>query len=130
MESWGLIRDWIKAGVTAYSAWNMVLDTVGVGIDSTRVWPQDALLVVDVSSGTLIATPAFQVFRHVSAFVSPGAQVVATSGGDALAFKNPDGSDVLVVHNSGATRTMTVGVAGRKLQFTVPASGWATVVSP
>src|SRR5690349_25131860 len=30
VESWGLIRDWIKAGVTAYSAWNMVLDTVGV----------------------------------------------------------------------------------------------------
>ena len=47
VESWGLIRDWIKAGVTAYSAWNMVLDTVGVGIDSTRVWPQNALLTVD-----------------------------------------------------------------------------------
>ena len=44
VESWGLIRDWIKAGVTAYSAWNMVLDTVGVGIDTTRVWPQNALL--------------------------------------------------------------------------------------
>jgi glucosylceramidase len=29
VESWGLIRDWIKAGVTAYSTWNMVLDTVG-----------------------------------------------------------------------------------------------------
>ena len=25
----GPIRDWIRAGVTAYSAWNMVLDTVG-----------------------------------------------------------------------------------------------------
>ena len=32
----GAIRDWIKAGVTAYSAWNMVLDTVGAGIDSKR----------------------------------------------------------------------------------------------
>jgi len=26
VESWGLIRDWIRAGATAYSAWNMVLD--------------------------------------------------------------------------------------------------------
>ena len=43
VESWGLIRDWIRAGVTAYSAWNMVLDTVGIGIDTTRVWPQNAL---------------------------------------------------------------------------------------
>jgi hypothetical protein len=29
VESWGYIRDWIKAGVNVYSAWNMVLDTVG-----------------------------------------------------------------------------------------------------
>lgn len=87
VESWGLIRDWIKAGVTAYSAWNMVLDTVGVGIDSTRVWPQDALLVVDSSAKSLIVTPTYYVFRHLSQFVAPGAKVVATSGGDALAFK-------------------------------------------
>ena len=37
VESWGLIRNWIKAGVTAYSAWNMVLDTVGASIDSGRL---------------------------------------------------------------------------------------------
>ena len=31
VESWDYIRDAIKAGVTAYNAWNMVLDTVGQG---------------------------------------------------------------------------------------------------
>ena len=31
VESWGLIRDWLKAGVNSYSAWNMVLDTIGNG---------------------------------------------------------------------------------------------------
>jgi glucosylceramidase len=125
-----LIRDWIRTGVTAYSAWNMVLDTTGVGIDSTRIWPQDALLAVDVSARTLIATPAYYVFRHVSAFVSPGAKFVATSGGDALAFKNPDGSLVLVAHNAGGSRMMTVAARNRNLQFAVPADGWATVVVP
>jgi glucosylceramidase len=129
VESWGLIRDWIKAGVTAYSAWNMVLDTVGVGIDSTRVWPQDALLVVDTSAKRLIVTPAYYVFRHVSQFVMPGAKVVATSGGDALAFKNPDGSLVAVLRNAGSDQTMTVALAGQKLRFAMPADGWATVVS-
>ena len=44
VESWGLIRDWIKAGATAYSAWNMVLDTVGQSIDTTTNWKQNALL--------------------------------------------------------------------------------------
>jgi glucosylceramidase len=130
VESWGRIHDWIQAGVTAYSAWNMVLDTVGVGIDSTRVWPQDALLTVDTASQTLIVTPAYHVFRHVSAFVATGARVIAARGGDALAFRNPDGSLVAVVHNAGAERTMTVAFGTRALQFSMPASGWATIVTP
>jgi glucosylceramidase len=129
VESWGLIRDWIKAGATAYSAWNMVLDTVGVGIDTTRVWPQDALLTVDTAARTLNITPTYYVFRHFSQFVVPAARVVATSGGDALAFRNPDGSVVAVMYNSGSAKTMTVAVAGKMLQFAMPGGGWATVVS-
>lgn len=130
VETWGLIRDWIRAGVTAYSAWNMVLDTAGVGIDTTRVWPQNALLTVDTATRQLQVTPAYYVFRHLSRFVVPGAKVVRASGGDALAFRNPDGSVVAVLYNSGAARMMTVAVAGKNLQFAMPASGWATLVTP
>jgi glucosylceramidase len=128
VESWGLIRDWIKAGVTAYSTWNMVLDTVGVSIDTTRVWPQNALLTVDTAAKTLNVTPTYHVFRHCSQFVAPGAQVVGTSGGDALAFKNPDGSLVAVMYNADAARTITVAIAGKKLRLAMPSNGWATVV--
>jgi glucosylceramidase len=129
VESWRLIGDWIRAGVTAYSAWNMVLDTVGVGIDTTRVWPQNALLTVDTSSKTLIVTPAYYVFRHLSRFVAVGAKVVATRGGDALAFRNPDGSAVAVLYNAGAAKPATLAMAGRTLRFAMPGAGWATVVS-
>ena len=129
VESWGLIRDAIaKVGVTSYNAWNMVLDKVGKGIDTSRDWAQNALLVAD--SGQVTATPAYYVFRHISQFVDPGAQVVGTSGGDALAFKNPDGSIVAVMFNSGAAKsTYTVAMGGKKLQLAMPANGWATVVS-
>ena len=42
VESWGYIRDAIKTiKVTAYNAWNMVLDRVGKGIDTSRDWAQD-----------------------------------------------------------------------------------------
>jgi glucosylceramidase len=126
-ESWGMLRDWIKAGVTAYSAWNMVLDTVGLGIDTTRVWPQNALLTVNTAAKTLNVTPAYYVFRHLSQFVVPGAKVVATSGGDALAFKNPDGSIITVMYNPGGAATYIVAVGGKKLQFAMPSNGWATV---
>jgi glucosylceramidase len=91
--------------------------------------PQDSLLVVDTSSKKLIITAAFYVFRHVSQFAAPGARVVSTTGGDALAFKNPDGSVVAVMYNSGAAKTATVSITGKKLQFQMPANGWATVIS-
>jgi glucosylceramidase len=99
----------------------MVLDSSGLGIDTTRDWKQDALLV-----GTS-PTPAYYVFRHFSQYVAPGANVVATSGGDAVAFKNPDGSLVAVMYNSGSASTYTVKIGSKLLQFSMPATGWATV---
>src|SRR5207237_9441370 len=101
IESWGLIRDWLKAGANSYSAWNMVLDTGGNGNDTTRMWPQDALLAVDTSAKTITASPAYYVFRHLSQYIQPGATRVATTGSlDSLAFKNPDGSVVTVIYNA------------------------------
>lgn len=61
------------------------------------------------------------------AICRPGAKVVATNGGDALAFKNPDGAIVTVLYNSGAARTAIVSAKGKLFQFDVPGNGWATV---
>ncbi len=124
-DSWGYIRDAIKNGLTAYNAWNMVLDKGGRGIDNTRIWAQNALLVVD--GGQIIQTPAFHVYRHFSQFVEPGAKVVGTSGGDAIAFKNPDGSLVAVMYNSGSAGNAVISIGGKKLQFAMPGSGWSTI---
>ena len=131
VESWGYIRDAIKAGVTAYNAWNMVLDTAGKGNDTVRQWAQDALLIVNTSSKTLTLSPAYHVFRHVSQYVKPTAKVVATSGNtDAIAFKNPDGSVVAVMHSDAANASYSVQIKGTRYQFSMPAMGWATVVVP
>jgi glucosylceramidase len=132
VESWGLIRDWIKAGVNAYFAWNMVLDTVGLGNDTSRIWPQNSLLTVDRAKKTLNITPAYYVFRHFSQYVKPGATRVETTGTtlDALAFKNPDGSHVAIMYNSGsAAMKTTFAIGDAKLQFSVPAGGWATLLN-
>jgi glucosylceramidase len=126
VETWDYIRNAItKGGVTAYNAWNMVLDSGGKGNDMVRQWSQDSLLVV--SGGKLTLTPAFHVFRHFGQFVVPGAKVVTTTGGDAVAFKNPDGSIITVIYNSGGAKTEIVAVGGKKLQFMMPGNGWATV---
>jgi len=127
VESWGYIRDAIKTiGVTSYNAWNMVLDPVGWGNDTTRDWAQDALLVAD--GGQVSPTPAYWVFRHFSQYVQPGAKVVGATGGDAVAFKNPDNSFVVVMFNSGgANPNYVVSAGGKSYQFAMPGSGWATV---
>jgi glucosylceramidase len=154
-ESWQIIRDWIAAGVNSYSAWNMVLDTVGKSLDG---WPQDALLVVDRSAKKLIVTPAYYVFRHFSYYIAPGAtRIGVTSSSDAykgsnkttygsskrtaydgvnaFAFKNPDGSIIVQAYNKGASSTKTTVGVGSALsqtlyQFDVPAHGWATLRVP
>jgi glucosylceramidase len=128
VESWGYIRDAITKGkVTSYSAWNMVLDSSGLGNDTSRDWKQDALLVAD--GGKVTVTQAYNVFRHFSQYVVPGAKVVGTSGGDAVGFKNPDGSIVAVMYNSGAANAAyVVAIGGKKVQFSMPSAGWATVM--
>lgn len=124
-ESWGYLKDWIGAGVNSYSAWNMVLDTEGKNLDEVRPWPQNALLVVDREANELIETPVYYVFRHLSYFVDREAHVLTTTGGDALAFENPDGSVVAVVY-SDAAQQVTVALGGKTVQAQVPAQGFAT----
>jgi glucosylceramidase len=128
-ESWGNISAWIRAGVNAYLAWNMVLDTVGMNLDVGRPWPQNALLSVERATGTLQVTPTYYVFRHLSQFIDPGARRIATSGeADALAFENPDRSIVAVVYNpADAVRELTLAIGATSLGVSVPAHGWATI---
>jgi glucosylceramidase len=129
VESWKNIRDWVKAGVNSYSAWNMVLDTLGTNLNKTTPWHQNALLVVDRGAKTLTKTPAYYVFRHLSQYVEEGSTVVGVTGGDALAFKKDD-RYVVVMYNEGAAKQAVVAVGGEKLQVSLPNNGWATVVYP
>ena len=126
VESWWYIRDAIlKAKVTAYNVPHLVLDPMGKGNDTSRDWSQNSLLVVD--GGAIQRTQTYYVVRHFSEFVDPGATVVKASGGDAVAFKNPNGSLVTVLYSGAAKSDFTVAMGGKKLQFAVPAGGWATV---
>ena len=127
-ESWDLMKSWIEDGVNIYSAWNMVLDTGGFNLDMVRPWPQNAMLTVDLDSGALTATPYYYVFRHLAQYVDVGALRIGVTGGNALAFKNPDGSIVTVLFNEATSASpTTLSVDGTLVQFEIPARGWATV---
>ena len=127
-ESWELIKKWLEAGVNIYSAWNLVLDQGGFNMDTTRPWPQNALIAVDTQAKRYSVTPAYYVFRHLGQYLQPGAKRVAVEGGSALAFQNPDGTVVTTLFNDQATPTqITLAVRDATAQFEVPARGWATV---
>jgi len=124
-ESWQNIRDWILAGVSAYCAWNMVLDTYGKNV---LTWHQNALLVVDRSAKTLNITPAYYVFRHFSYYIAVGATRIETNSKEAVAFKNPDGSIVVQTYNKNdAAKKVTIGIGASLYEFDLPAHGWATL---
>jgi glucosylceramidase len=127
-ETWQLLRDWLVSGVHSYSAWNMVLDTVGKSLDN---WPQNALLTVDRAAKKLNVTAAYHAFWHFSQYVAPGATRIGVTGSnDAIAFLNPDGDVVTQVYNKdAAAKTVSVGVSGSVSEFQVPAHGWATLVT-
>jgi glucosylceramidase len=126
VESWKLFKEWITAGVSMYSAWNMVLDRVGRNLDEARPWPQNALISFE-ENGAVKVTPYYYAFRHLTQYVEPGAKRLDTQGGDALAFKNPDGSIVVAMFNSGNAAQTTLSIGGTMLQFTIPQRGFATV---
>ena len=112
--------------MSSYSAWNMVLDTLGMSLDR---WPQNALLTVDRSAKKLNVTAAYYAFRHFSQYVQPSATRIKVTGStDALAFVNPDGSVVTEVYNKGdAAKKTTVSIGDASYQFDVPSHGWATL---
>lgn len=101
--AWRLMRDYLNNGASAYVYWNLSLEQGGV---SRWGWSQNSLVVVDGEAGTYAYTHEYYVLKHVSHFVKPGARLIPTlsySGFEnQVAFRNPDGSVVLVIQNDMA----------------------------
>ncbi|MFT9111832.1 MAG: glycoside hydrolase family 30 protein [Bifidobacterium psychraerophilum] len=94
-----LINHYLRNGATAYTYWNMALTE----IVSTWGWQQNSLYSIDSQQGTFVRNPEWYVMRHFSTYVHPGAVVLETTGhfnSLGIAFRNPDGSIVLVVQNA------------------------------
>jgi glucosylceramidase len=98
MYSWDLMKHYLNNGVSAYEYWNTSLPEGGI---SRWGWAQNSLVVVDAEKKDYRFSYEFYMMKHASHFVMPGAVKVETGGTyeDLLAFKNPDGSVVVVIAN-------------------------------
>jgi len=124
----------IRSGASVVVLWNLALDPRGgphFGHCGTTCNG-----VVEVAGGTYARNAEYYVLGHVSKFVRRGAVRIGSRGAgpDGLlnvAFENPNGERVLLVHNA-TTGTRQVGVAenGSGFAHELPAGAVATFTWP
>ena len=130
----GTTRNWAKSVVN----WNIALDSTGGphlgGCDTCT-----GLLTLQ-ADGTVTRDAEYFTIGHLAKFVRPGAvRVASTSFGTTgwngqimdVAFRNPDGSTALVVHNENDDpRSFAVAVGNRSFEYTLPGGALATFTWP
>lgn len=128
MSAWDLLKHNLDNGVSIYDYWNLALFDKEV---STWGWQQNSLISVDYETGALKYNYEFYEMKHISQYVHPGAVYLGTGGSmeEAMAFRNPDGSIViLTAEKTGEPRKLTI-VAGKKtVNVNIPANSVSTIV--
>ena len=113
---WETIKRYFEAGATAWHYWNLAMPTGGM---SGWGWPQNALVEVDTARRSFRLTHDYWLLRHIAGAVRPGAKLIPVDSffgfNDQLAFRNPDGSLVLVANNTVGQRQAVRYVVGKQL---------------
>jgi O-glycosyl hydrolase len=88
------------------------------------------LVTINQSTGNVTFDAGYYPVGHFSKFVLPGAKRIAsstTANLDDVAFRNPNGSLVLIIDNtSGSTQSFSTSWAGQKFSDPLPSHGIAT----
>lgn len=122
----------VDLGATAVLGWNGLLDE-NYGPKNNGCAQCRGLLSVDSVAGSreILRNPEYYAIAHISMFVQPGALRLILDNGQ-LAFKNPDGSTVILLKNS-SNQNNTYAFATpacRVVNIDVPAGSTMTVRLP
>jgi len=123
----GDLSNWVEGWID----WNIVLDQRG-GPNHVGNYC-DAPVIVDTDTKEVRYGPSFHYIAHFSRFVRPGARRIgsraAPGAPEAIAFRNPDGSIVVVVLNTAEKPAeFTLELEGERLACRIPARGIQTYV--
>jgi glucosylceramidase len=123
----GATRNWAKSVVT----WNMALDPSGG--PSMNCTTCTGVVTVNNTAGTATYNAEYYVLGQASRFVKPGAvridsNTFGSGNVEDVAFRNPDGSNALVVLNADTSSAHTFNVSenGQFFTYTLPAKAVAT----
>jgi glucosylceramidase len=130
----GVTRNW---GMTVVN-WNLALDPSG-GPHNGGCGTCSGVITVGPGQ-TVTRNAEYYTLGHLARFVKPGAvRIASTSFGTTgwngqimdVAFRNPDGSTALVVHNENdAPRTFAVAQGDSSFDYTLPGGALATFTWP
>lgn len=152
-EKWwtDMVFDAFNCGCSSFSGWNLLLDENGT--PNIGPFGCGGLVTVDSSTGALTPDCMWTVLRHIGPYVSRGARVLDITPTQAehwvrmagekdahmrkynvLAFRNPDGSHVIVIGGGHYKWPRQVNVKYRDQYMTVqlPMGTWSltTIVIP
>lgn len=122
----GTTRNWAKSALE----WNLALDQnngpTNGGCSNCR-----GVVTINNVTGAVTRNVEYYALGHASKFVDPGAVRIASnsvSGGiETVAFRNPDGSKVLIaLNNSNASNTFKVSWNAQSFNYTLSAGALAT----
>ena len=112
----GVVNNWARS----ITAWNLVLDEKGN--PNIGPFPCGGVITVENGSHKLTRSGQYWAFAHFTKHVQRGARVFATSGIGGAAgkvthagFRNPDGSMVLVLANTGVAERVQVVLGAERL---------------
>jgi glucosylceramidase len=122
-------RHWARSVVF----WNMALDQNN-GPNKGGCYTCRGVVTVDhsVTPARVTYNAEYFALGHLSKFVVPGARRIASgpseaSGVENVAFRNPDGSLVLIAMNNGKERTgVHVIASGQRFSYAIPAGALVT----
>lgn len=127
MENLGIgnIRNWGNSMIL----WNLALDE-SAGPQNGGCEDCRGVVTIGQTTGEVTYNVEYYVIGHFSKFVDPGAYRIesteyAERQPENVAFRNPDGSIVLVVHATRET-SFTVNWNGRQFAYTLPAGAVVT----
>ncbi len=134
----GWMTDKLVISATRYGSrgtllWNLALDE-NYGPHLGGCGDCRGVVTIDSKTGAVTRNVEYYVIGHVSKFVRPGARRIESNAVDGVpnvAFVNPDGSRVVLLHNaSDATRDLVLADTGSAFALTLSAGDVATVVWP
>ena len=128
LHSWDLMKHYFKFGVSIYDYWNMSLTDGGLG---RWGWRQNSFISVNPDTRKYSFNNEYYLFKHASHFVKQGTKYLPVEGvyDDMMAFQNPGGEIVLIMHNGeDADAEKTICVNGKNLLVPMSPDSFNTIV--